>query len=139
MNNGYLLLNESNFYILHQLTNTDFLIGYVLKNCNFLLPLSDVMVDLAGYHNVQIADHFDQTILDSCVKDSIANTNVFLHVPEDIRKTVELDMPNISKRREKLIKELNKITAMTSHAMYHVRTSSELQEQHSKQVKNSLN
>lgn len=111
-----------------------FVTAYIQSSCQFLQTQAYAITDLSKCYTIQISDELDDSILNSCVTDSSFNTKIFLKVPEELRKNLELDMPNMLKKKEKLIKELEQINKVMSGEKYLLRAPPEQQEQNARKV-----
>lgn len=102
-----------------------------------LEQLSDAAADLAGCLRIHSSDQFDESILKSCVLDTVRGTKIYLAVPDKLRKNIEFDIPVMQKKREKLVNELEKMNKRLSYETYSVKTSPEQQKEHSRKVNSS--
>lgn len=96
--------------------------------------MSDVVTDLSGYHKVEISEKFNDSTLNSCVQDCVRKTEIFLKVPDETRENIQLDLPNMQKKREKLLRELEKLKQRISGNNYRVKVSALSQDIHAKKV-----
>lgn len=111
-----------------------FVVAYLLSNLPFLERLSEVAADLAGLQNVHVSERLEPGLLQSCVKDSVGNTKIYLNVPKEVRENIELDWLNMDGKRQKLVNELEKINEMVSKESYKLKSTPATQQRNFKKV-----
>ncbi|KAJ8924985.1 hypothetical protein NQ315_001150 [Exocentrus adspersus] len=103
-----------------------------LVGASALLPsFLHVIQDLSACHQVHISNTVEGASKAGTVKDSVGSTQVFLTVPDELMKAIELDLPVMEKKKQKLLKELEKMRRMVSGVTYQVNAAPEAQRLHS--------
>lgn len=112
-----------------------FIAAYLVTTSLFQQKMPEVVADLAGCHKIHISDTFEEKNLKSCLTETIRGVKIILNIPEDFRKKMEFDLPVMKKKKDKLVKELEKMNKMVSSKTYKEKATLDAQKEHSYKVK----
>ncbi|XP_050301652.1 valine--tRNA ligase-like isoform X2 [Anthonomus grandis grandis] len=91
-----------------------------------------VIKDLAHLYTFNILDHKPTT--NGLVKERVRENTVYVVVPEELRKNLEVDIGKMEQKKEKLLKELEKLNQMISAAAYREKASPETQQNATRKI-----
>ncbi|XP_018319909.1 valine--tRNA ligase isoform X2 [Agrilus planipennis] len=95
----------------------------------------NVIKDLSASETVYLMEESGPVLEDNYVTDSVGDVaKIEIFLPKEQRQLLELDLQKLEKKREKLIKELNKLETMTSSESYRNNAPPEAQRTHSKKI-----
>lgn len=83
---------------------------------------------------VHVHEPLTELQLNNTIKDKVGDVTIELVVPEELLQSLVADLPKMEKKKEKLLKELEKMNKMISGSTYKVNATPEAQETHSKKV-----
>ncbi|KAJ8961322.1 hypothetical protein NQ317_001281 [Molorchus minor] len=95
---------------------------------------SENIQDLTACHQLNISSHIEADTLKNCVKDNIGESTIYMVIPDDLRKSIELDLPKMEMKKEKVLKDLHKMMKMVSGDTYGINATLEAQESHAKKI-----
>ncbi|KAG5898253.1 hypothetical protein JTB14_029631 [Gonioctena quinquepunctata] len=81
---------------------------------------SDSIQDLTACHSVTIGIETAKTPTKNTVRDAVGDATIHLAIPDDLFGNLQADLPKMNQKRDKLLKELDKMNKMVSGATYRV-------------------
>ncbi|XP_072386333.1 probable valine--tRNA ligase, cytoplasmic [Diabrotica undecimpunctata] len=107
---------------------------HLVDSTNRLKKYLNIIEDLTGFKDIRIDGTLPNEVVSTSLKDKSGNTYIYLQVSDEVKKSFQTDLLQIEKKKEKIIKELNKINKMVSGSTYKINASLEKQEIHSKKI-----
>nr|XP_023015445.1 valine--tRNA ligase-like [Leptinotarsa decemlineata] len=106
----------------------------ILTSSSSMHNYSDAIQDLAGCHSLTVTNESITAPYTTSVKDVVGVSTIHLQVPEDVLKHLQADLPKMNMKKEKLLKELEKLNEIVSAASYKINVGVERQEGNSKKI-----
>lgn len=93
------------------------------------------MEDLTASYKVTSSTVPPENLIRNMVQDNVrGNATIYLVVPDELMRAIELDLDQMEKKRKKLLVELDRMTKMVSGGTYKINVSEDAQIAHSKKV-----
>lgn len=105
-----------------------------MNKFGLLADFRETIQDLSACHNVDISNQINGCLLRNTARDTVRDTEIYLAVSDELKRALELDLSKMDKKKEKLLKELEKMNRMISGDTYQVNTTAEARQIHSDKV-----
>lgn len=107
---------------------------FLVSKSHLFADFRDAIQDLSACHQVDVSDQINGVPLEDTARDSVRDTEIYLTVPDELKRALELDLPKMEKKKVKLLKDLEKMNRMISGDTYHANTTAEARQGHSAKV-----
>ncbi|XP_018564087.1 valine--tRNA ligase-like [Anoplophora glabripennis] len=107
---------------------------HLVNSSLHLANFGEIIQDLSACQAVNVSHQIEEVPLKNTVRDSVRDTEIYLVVPDELRRAIELDLPKMERKKEKLLKELEKMNKMISGDTYKVNATPEAQQIHSNKI-----
>ncbi|VEN34302.1 unnamed protein product, partial [Callosobruchus maculatus] len=106
---------------------------YINSTWPSLPDYTNTIQDLSGCYKLTNGTA-DGSSMEKLVQDIVGDVTINLVVPEELKRAIEVDLPKVEEKKNKLIKSLTKMEKMISGETYIINATAEQQENHSKKI-----
>ncbi|KAF2881493.1 hypothetical protein ILUMI_24691, partial [Ignelater luminosus] len=106
----------------------------IVSKLSLYRELSGVIEDLAACDKVTVASEKQSSTVET-VSDTVgSHATIYLTLPPELKKALEIDLAKLEKKRTKLLEELRKMQSMTSVESYRINAPVKAQQGHAKKI-----